>query len=150
MCPLNFTSSSTISSRQFKPSRLTSTRLTLNGSISVVLQRRRDAKTVAKRGLDGLLAPRRGATATTNPLQESTENEQPAGPHQDLPLPLDNDTDEHTQPAPQQPAAPTATPLLQQKTHSAPARQTRSGRGIKNTPRYDQSISLRDQGIVAW
>ena len=63
---------------------------------------------------------------------------------------LDNDTDEHTQPAPQQPAAPASTPLLQQEPHSAPARQTQSGRVIKNTPRYDQSISLRDQGIVAW
>ena len=29
-------------------------------------------------------------------------------------------------------------------------RQTRSGWIIKNTPRYDQSMSLRDQGIVAW
>ena len=68
-----------------------------------------------------------------NPPRESTENEQPAGPHQDLPLPLDNDTDKHTQPAPQQPA-PAATPLPQQEPHSAPARQTRSGRVIKNTP----------------
>ena len=31
-----------------------------------------------------------------------------------------------------------------------PARQTRSGRIVRNTPRYDQSIDQRDQGLVAW
>ena len=41
-------------------------------------------------------------------------------------------------------------PLPQQETPAATARQTRSGRIIRNTPRYDQSVSLRDQGIVAW
>ena len=30
------------------------------------------------------------------------------------------------------------------------ARQTRSGRTIRNTPRYDQSITQRDQGLEAW
>ena len=30
------------------------------------------------------------------------------------------------------------------------ARQTRSGRTIRNTPRYKQSITQRDQGLVAW
>ena len=65
-------------------------------------------------------------------------------------MPLDTNTDEHNQPAPQQPAAPAATPVPQQELPSSPARQTRSGRVIKNTPRYDQSVSLRDQGIVAW
>ena len=30
------------------------------------------------------------------------------------------------------------------------ARQTRSGRTIRNTPRYEQSIAQRDQGLVAW
>ena len=31
-----------------------------------------------------------------------------------------------------------------------PARQTRSGRIIRNTPRYDQSINQCNQGLVAW
>ena len=43
-----------------------------------------------------------------------------------------------------------AIPLQQPETPLATAHQTRSGRIIKNTPRYDQSMSLRDQGIVAW
>ena len=108
------------------------------------------AKTGTKGGLDGLLAPQRGAPAATAPPRESTENDQPAGLHQDLPLPLDSETDEHHLPDPQQPAVPAAPPLPQQELPSAPARQTQSGRVIKNTPRYDQSISLREQGIVAW
>ena len=103
-----------------------------------------------KGGLDGLLSPRRGATADTSPPRESTENDQPASHLQDLPLPLDTDVDVHNPPAPPQPVAPVATPLPQPEPHSVTACQTRSGRVIKNTPCYDQSISLRDQGIVAW
>ena len=72
------------------------------------------------------------------------------GPYHDLPLSLDNNADEHNQLAPQQPAAPAAMPLPQQEPSSATAHQTQSGRVIKNTPHYDQSISLHDQGIVAW
>ena len=30
------------------------------------------------------------------------------------------------------------------------ARQTRSSRVIRNTPRYEQSVSQRNQGLVAW
>ena len=45
---------------------------------------------------------------------------------------------------------PAALPLQQPETPGTMARQTRSGRVIKNTTRYDQSMSLRDQGIVAW
>ena len=30
------------------------------------------------------------------------------------------------------------------------ARQTRSGRIVKDTPRYEQTVSQRDQGLVAW
>ena len=31
-----------------------------------------------------------------------------------------------------------------------PARQTRSGRIVRNMPRYDQSINQRNQGLIAW
>ena len=72
------------------------------------------------------------------------------GRHQDLPLPLETDADKHNQTAPQQPVVPAAMPLPQQEPLAATAHQTGSGRVIKNTPRYDQSISLHDQGIVAW
>ena len=108
-------------------------------------------KAVTKGGLDGLLTPRRGAFEATSPQQETNENAQTLSHHQqDLPEPLAVDADEQ-QVAPQQPAMPTtAIPLQQPETPLATARQTRSGRIIKNTPRYDQSMSLRDQGIVAW
>ena len=107
-------------------------------------------KSVTKGGLDGLLAPRRGAIANASPQQESNEDAQPVGHQQDLPVPSATDADEqHTTPL--QPVIPAAAiPLQQPETPVATACQTRSGRVIKNTPRYDQSMSLRDQGIVAW
>ena len=49
-----------------------------------------------------------------------------------------------------EPAAPAASPGPQQVPPPASTHQTRSGRVIKNTPRYDQSMARRDQGIVAW
>ena len=65
-------------------------------------------------------------------------------------MPSMNDADEANPPDPQLPVAP-STPLLPQPERPpSTARQTRSGRVNKNTPRYDQSVSLRDQGIVAW
>ena len=66
-------------------------------------------------------------------------------------MPLTTDVDEHNQTAPQQPVIPTlAIPLQQPETPAATARQTRSDWVIRNTPCYDQSMSLCDQGIVAW
>ena len=41
-------------------------------------------------------------------------------------------------------------PGLQTAKDVSPARQTRSGRIVRNTPRYNQSISQRNQGLVAW
>ena len=108
------------------------------------------AKADDKGGLDGLLAPRRGATAATTQPQASAQRDQPEGPQQDLPLLVDSVPDDHEQPAVTQPAAPAATPMPQQEPLPATERQTRSGRVIKNTTRYDQSIALRDQGLVAW
>ena len=68
---------------------------------------------------------------------------------QDRPLPSANDVDEQ-QTTTEQPAVPAATiPLQLPETPVATTCQTMSGRDIKNTPHYDQSMSLRDQGIVA-
>ena len=65
-------------------------------------------------------------------------------------LPLANEGEEQPT-TPEQPAVPAATiPLQLPETLVEMARQTRSGRVIKNTARYNQSMSLRDQGIVAW
>ena len=83
------------------------------------------AKPDAKGGLDGLLAPQRGTTAASSPPQDHIRNEQPAGPHQDLPMPLETDAEEHNQPAPQQRVVPVAArPLPQQETMAATACQT--------------------------
>ena len=101
-------------------------------------------------GLDSLLAPRKGAFEAASPQQETNKNAQTLSHQQDLPEPLATDADEQ-QVAPQQPAIPAAAiPFQQPETLLATARQTRSGRIIKNTPHYDQSMSLRDQAIVAW
>ena len=77
-------------------------------------------------------------------------NDRSSDPHQDLPLPFENDDDEPNLPAPLQPVAPAALPQPQQDLPTAAARQTRSGRVIKNTPRYDQTVALRNLGLVAW
>ena len=139
-----------ISSRRYKTSRLTSTRLTPNGSTSAALRQKRPTKVGVKGGLDGLLTPRRVATAATIPPQVSTGNDCSSDPQQDLPLPLENNDDEPNQPAPLQPVAPAALPQSQQELPAVSAHQTHSGRVIKNTPRYDQSISLHNQGLVTW
>ena len=86
--------------------------------------------------------------AATNQPQASTQHDQPTSPQQDLPLPMDNVNNEQT--APMQPTTAAAAPVPQQEPPPASARQTRSSRVIKNTPRYDQSVALRDLGIVAW
>ena len=56
---------------------------------------------------------------------------------------------------PQEVAIPDTQPpvtLTQQQTDQAspPIRQTRSGRVKRNTPRYEQSVNQRNQGLVAW
>ena len=115
-----------------------------------VATKRGPAKEGAKGGLDGLLVPHRGATAAALPPQESTVTDSPTDLHQGLLLPLENDANGPDLPAPPPPVAPAALHQPQQELPNASARQTRSGRVIKNTPRYDQSVALRNQGLVAW
>ena len=107
-------------------------------------------KSTDKGGLNGLLAPRRGAITPASTRQGANAVAQPVDHQQDPPLPSANEGEE--QPTThEQPAVPAATiPLQLPEMPVETARQTRSGRVIKNTPRYDQSLSLRDQGIVAW
>ena len=107
-------------------------------------------KAATKGGLDGLLAPHRGSITTGSPRQGNHEDDQPLDQEQDPPVPSANEADaQETTDA--HPAVPTTTiPAQLPETPVAPVRQTRSGRVIKNTSRYDQSMTLRDQGIVAW
>ena len=56
---------------------------------------------------------------------------------------LQEDPPTDNQPAPLLPGQQTAQDV-------PPARWTRSGRIVRNTPRYKQSINQHDQGLVAW
>ena len=107
-------------------------------------------KAATKGGLDGLLAPRRGAITTGSPRQGNHEDDQPLDQEQDPPLPSANDADAQETTDAQAAVPATTIPAQRPEMPVAPVRQTRSGRVIKNTSRYDQSMTLRDQGIVAW
>ena len=102
-----------------------------------------------------LLNLRRGATKVmhdTEPPPISIDAP-PAqtGDDQVMAPPL-SETDDCAAPLPPDDTVQPQTPATQQNTGpSTPtARQTRSGRTIRNTPRYEQSITQRDQGLVAW
>ena len=107
-------------------------------------------KAATKGGLDGLLAPRRGAITTGSPRQGNHEDDQPLDQEQDPPLPSANDADAQETTDAHSTVPATTIPAQLPETPVAPLCQTRSGRVIKNTSRYDQSMTLRDEGIVAW
>ena len=97
-----------------------------------------------------LIAPRRGTIATQH--AHATPN---LDMHADLPEEPENpgtiETSDNLQEDP--PADNLLAPLmpgLQTAQDVPPARQTRSGRIVRNTPHYDQSISQQNQGLVAW
>ena len=107
-----------------------------------------------KGALSTLLAPRRGATKVTNSLAPSkipdeAPNRQPAV--ETITETLDG-ADDLADPTP--PDAPGPTTAPEDPPVTAPptpaSRQTRSGRSIRNTPRYEQSITQREQGLVTW
>ena len=60
-------------------------------------------------------------------------------------IPKVNEASEEQQQGP----LPTNIPTAPQPEQTVP-RQTRSGRVVRNTPCYEQSINQRDQGLVAW
>ena len=109
----------------------------------------------SKGALVNLLAPQMGATKVTPVTSPPHRPEaSPTNQQQDEPVlePYNNATDD----AALQPPADTVPPAAQQgqQPHTGPsvpsARQTRSGRMVRNTPRYEQSITQRDQGLIAW
>ena len=114
-----------------------------------------------KGALTNLLTPWRGATKVTNdPAPPQILDESPVDQPGDEPtMEPFNETDDITTPPPPAVApspADAVPPVALEERHpfiepSTPAaRQTRSGRLIRNTPQYDQSITQRDQGLVAW
>ena len=99
-------------------------------------------------GLESLITPRRGPVKT---LPSTGPRDQPVHHPQDLTDPVPQDE----RMLPQEAAIPDNQPPLtlpqQQNDQAAPStRQTRSRRVICNTPRYEQSVNQRNQGLVAW
>ena len=98
--------------------------------------------------IDNLIAPRRGPSATSPRPPTSTTADAPI----DLPGETTNPspsgtTDDILQEDPPTETQPVHNPPAQQPAQAGqPARQTRSGRIVRNTPRYDQSMNQRDQG----
>ena len=107
-----------------------------------------------KGALSTLLAPRRGAKKVTNDLAPAQiPAEAPNGqPNVETIMESLDGMDDLAEPTPPDVAVPPTAP--EEPPVTAPpmpaARQTRSGRTIRNTPRYEQSITQRDQGLVAW
>ena len=104
----------------------------------------------AGRGItDRLIVPR--PTAMNNSPVTPETGVPPVEMPEDPTIPDANEASEEHQQDPPPTHIPT-TPLHgPQPEQIVPvARQTRSGRVIRNTPRYEQSINQRDQGLVAW
>ena len=99
--------------------------------------------------LEDLLAPRRGPTTDSPPSLPPIE---PTMQHLPPTIPADNDDGaanaaDPPLPAPQPVPSP---PAPEQMPPPIAARQTRRGRVITNTSRYNQSVTQRSQGLVAW
>ena len=97
-----------------------------------------------------LIAPRRGPITTQHAHAPPNLDT-----HADLPEEPENPgtietTDNLQEDPPADSQLAPLTPGLQTAQDVPPARQTCSGRIIRNTPRYDQSISQCNQGLVAW
>ena len=100
------------------------------------------------RPLKGLIAPRCGPTLAPQPAT-TTED---LMTHQQPVLHTDTGDVEQDDAVAQAPV-PRQLPTQQapaQAPHDSTIRQTRSGRVVTNTPRYDQSVKQRTQGLVAW
>ena len=107
-----------------------------------------------KGALSTLLAPRRGATkATIGPAPSQPPDDAPNGqPTVDTVTETLDGTDDLADPTPHDTPGPTTAPEVPPVTEppTPASRQTRSGRTIRNTPRYQQSVTQREQGLVAW
>ena len=107
------------------------------------------SKSSATSPLGDLIAPRRGPT-TAIPTAFP-----PAEPMMQQPQPTIQSDDNEVVADAGDPPIQASPPLpAQQAPAQAPqtsaARETRSGRVVTNTSRYDQSVTQRSQGLVAW
>ena len=104
----------------------------------------------SKGALTNLLTPPRGATKVTNdPAPPQIPDESPTNQqHDELTMEPFNEANDNTAPLPPAVTVPPTAHEEQQPIAlpSMPAaRQTRSGRTVRNTPRYEQSITQREQ-----
>ena len=103
----------------------------------------------AKEPLGDLIVPRRGPTTAPSPAAPNTD-QTTVQPH-----PITNQDNEDSAPDVEAPTMPVA---QAQPTQQAPEQtpqnstvgQTHSGRVVMNTSRYNQSMTQRSQGLVAW
>ena len=103
----------------------------------------------AKEPLGDLIVPRRGPMTAPPPAASNTE-QTTVQPH-----PITNQDNEDSAPDIEAPTMPVAQAQPTQQApeptpQNSPARQTRSGRVVTNTARYNQSMTQRSQGLVAW
>ena len=120
-----------------------------------VLKKDKAANQGSQGPLTNLLSPRRGATKVILDHEPSTiPDDSPLEQTGDDPVmaPPFNETGYDAAPPPPEDTLPPPTQATQQNAALATpmARQTQSGRTIRNTPRYEQSITQREQGLVAW
>ena len=102
---------------------------------------------IAKEPLRDLIAPRRGPT--TAPLPAAADQATPQPP------PITNQDNEDVVPNVDEPQMPVAQAkptqqVPEQGPQNSAVRQTRSGRVVTNTSRYNQSMTQRSRGLVAW
>ena len=104
--------------------------------------------------LTNLLTPGRGGTKVANDAAPPLipDDSPPNQPGDEPIMEPFNETVDHAALIPPDEAGPPETHVQQQNTRPPipTARQTGSGMTIRNTPRYEQSIAQRDQGLVAW
>ena len=103
----------------------------------------------AKGPLGDLIVPRRGPPNAPLPAA-TTPGQVTQQPH-----PVTNTNNEDGAPSGAEPPttvvqAPPTQHVPEQGPQASAVRQTRSGRVVTNTPRYDQSVTQRSQGLVAW
>ena len=106
----------------------------------------------AGRGIaNDLIAPRQGPIMTTHQSSTTANLDTQVNPPEEPTIPDARGTADNQQEDPSSEDQPAALLPGQQIAQAVlPARQTRSGRVVRNTPRYDQSINQRNQGLVAW
>ena len=106
----------------------------------------------SKGALTNLVTLQRGATKVTNdPAPPQIPDESPTNQQRNEPtMEPFNETTDNAAPIPPAETVPPAAHEQQPLTGSPmpAARQTQSGRTIHNTPRYEQSLTQRDQGLV--